>query len=71
MDLNTQEKLLDYIGEPYVERIVYPGISLHKAYAANSRTREVVVSDESRYEFVIINTEGTGIIPTKILVDVK
>lgn len=71
VDLNTQEKLLDYIGEPYVERIVYPGISLHKAYAANSRTRAVVVSDDRRYEFVIRNTEGTGIIPTKILVDVK
>jgi hypothetical protein len=71
VDLTTQDKLIEYIGEPYVEKIVYPGISLHKAYAANSRTRAVVVCDDRRYEFVIRNTEGTGIIPTKILVDVK
>lgn len=71
IDLTTLEKLNELVGDPKVEMVVYPGISI-RGSGANSRSRSVVTtSNGKRYEFVVRNTEGTGINPTKILVDVK
>ena len=71
-DLTTYDKLADYIGEFHVEQLIYPGISRNKRFAANSRTvAKIVCSNNRRYAIVIRNTEGKGIIPSKILVDIS
>lgn len=72
VDLTTYDKLVEHVGDPLVEKVVYPGISVTRPTAASSRSRAVVSTSKGhRYEFVVRNTEGTGLIPTKILVDVK
>lgn len=72
VDLTTFDKLAEHVGEPRVEKVVYPGISLSRPLAASSRSRAIVTTSKGRrYEFVVRNTEGTGLVPTKILVDIK
>lgn len=72
VDLTTYDKLADYIGEFHIEQLIYPGKSRNKRFAANSRAIAKVVSSENRrYSIVIRNTEGKGIIPSKILIDIS
>lgn len=72
IDLTTEEKLDELVGEPTVESVVYPGMSVSRPGTASSRSRSVVNTTVGRkYEFVVRNTEGKGLNPNKILVDVK
>jgi hypothetical protein len=72
VDLTTLDKLIEHVGDPKVEGVVYPGISTARPGTASSRSRSIVTTSKGRrYEFVVRNTEGTGMVPTKILVDIK
>jgi hypothetical protein len=72
VDLTTLDKLREHVGDPTVEFVVYPGMSEKGNGTASQRARAAVsTSHGSRYEFVVRNTDGTGLSPTKILVDIK